>query len=166
MLIVLLVFVVAPVVDLYLLYRIGEAWGFLRTAALVLGSAALGIAVLRAHARRALEAARNPLALARGVAGGALDGVAAVAGGVLLILPGPITDVMGLLLQVPPIRRLLLRLGHRSVERAVDRGTMRISVLRWDPMGGPVGGDVEGEPAPSGLDPSKEIRLPPKSSGA
>jgi UPF0716 protein FxsA len=164
MLIALLVFVVAPAVDLYLLYRIGEAWGFLRTAALVLGSAALGIAVLRAHARRALEAVRDPRALARGSAGGALEGVVAVAGGVLLILPGPITDGLGLLLQVPPIRRLLLRLGRRTVQRAVERGTMRISVLRWDPTGGGVDEEGAGS-APRGLDPSKEIRLPPNSGG-
>ena len=157
----LLLFVVAPLFDLYLLYRIGEAWGFLPTVALVIGTAVLGMAVLKSHVRRAAGALQNPAALIRSPGTTALDGIAAVAGGVLLILPGPITDAVGLLLQVPLLRRLMLRLGRRSIERAVERGTMHVSVMRW----GPSGVVVDDEPragTPLGLDPSKEIRLPPK----
>jgi UPF0716 protein FxsA len=158
--ILVLVFVLAPVVDLFLLYRIGEAWGFWRTAALVVGSAAVGFSLARANGTRMLAAFRRELAAGRPPGHLALDGVAVLTGSLLLIAPGPLTDGLGLLLLLPPTRRLLFAAFGRAVERSVERGTLRVSVLRFG-SGGPADPPAAWEDAPPGLDPANEIRLPP-----
>ena len=137
----LLVFIVGPIVDLILLVRFGQAFGFLETFAVVLGTAALGMTVLRAR------------------------GVAPLArfGGFLLILPGLITDAVGLALIFPPTRMLLTAIARRWLKRAMDSGALRISFLRF---GGPGWAEPPVRPdAPVGLDPSKQIVIPPPQGG-
>ncbi len=156
----LLLFLAAPVVDLYLLYRIGGVWGFWPTAALVLGTAVLGFSAARAQGSRMLAGLRGQLAAGRAPGRDALNGLAVLAGSVLLVTPGPLGDALGLALLLPPTRWLLMAAGRRSLERAVATGAMRVSVLRWQPPPGPGSGPEEGSALP-GLDPSKEIRVGP-----
>lgn len=155
--IVFLCFVIAPAIDLYLVYRIGQAWGFWPTAALVVGAAAVGLSLARAEGARILTDLRRDLAAGRRPRQ-TLERAALLAGALLLIAPGPLTDVLGLLLILPPWRDLVLGAVRRSFERAVQRGTVHISVLHLDPQGRPA-------PEHADLDPSKEIRVPPRSVG-
>ena len=160
---IVLLFIVAPTVDLYLVYRLGQAWGFWPTAAYVLGGALAGSLVARAQGLRMLRSFRGELAAGRPPVQMPLESIAVLAGALLLLAPGPVTDVLGLALIFQPSRGLLLRFARRSIERAVERGELRFSVLRMDGHGRPAWDDGHG--APSDLDPSKEIRMPPRPVG-
>lgn len=122
----LLPFVLLPIVEIALFVQIGGAIGVGATILWVLLSAVLGLWVMRrqgmaamADLRRAVEEFRDP---AQPIAHGALI----MLGGGLLLLPGFLTDALGILLLVPPVRSLLLRtLGRRVRVTTAGFGTGR-----------------------------------------
>jgi UPF0716 protein FxsA len=156
-----LLFVLLPIAELAILIRLGQAIGFWSTLAIVLGTGAVGAALARSQGMRVLAELQRELVAGRVPHRQVLDGMAVLVGGTLLLTPGFITDVAGLALLFTPTRRVLQTLARRWFERQVQTGAVRVSVLRWEPVGGP------GEPrSRSGLDPSKEIRVPPSTEGS
>jgi UPF0716 protein FxsA len=140
-----LLLVLGPLADLVLLIRFGQAYGFLVALELVLGTAVIGAALLRAPGVR----------------------VTTRVAGVLLFLPGLITDVAGLALLFPPTRWLLVAATRGWVARATKNGALRVSFLRWQ-QGAPSSGNPapDSPPAtPQGLDPRNEILVPPPEGG-
>jgi UPF0716 protein FxsA len=99
-----------PIVELVLLIAMGAAFGFLPTLAWVIGTAVVGIWLLRSAGPRAYQRAVQEAAAAGGQgAPVSIDALALFStwfGAVLLILPGPITDLIGLVLVVPLLRRM------------------------------------------------------------
>lgn len=84
------------------------AWiGVLGVFALVLGTGVLGVALLRRQGMQAVGQMRGGVVMLRPEGLGA-SGLT-VLGGVLLVLPGLLTDVVGLLLVLPPVQRIALR---------------------------------------------------------
>jgi UPF0716 family protein affecting phage T7 exclusion len=102
-------FVVLPLTDLYLLTRLWEQIGFLRLLALLVASAAIGIAVTRQQGLRVWRDYQAALLSGAQPAEGALEGLLVLLGGALLIAPGPLSDLIGLILLVPWTRRLIAR---------------------------------------------------------
>lgn len=112
----LILLIAWPLIEIGLFVEIGGRLGLWPTLGLVLGTAALGIAMLRAQGDRAQAGLRQAMA---GIGNPAVplaeEALILVAGG-LLILPGFLTDTLGLLLLVPLLRRLLIaRLSKRVV---------------------------------------------------
>lgn len=105
------------VVEIVLLVALGAWIGFWLTLAWILGTAILGVLLLKT------AAARGRLAAGPAIAHRILVGVS----GVLLILPGPLTDICGLLLLLPMVRSLMLqRFASRivSVYQRQGRGVV------------------------------------------
>jgi UPF0716 protein FxsA len=98
-----------PIVEIALFIKVGQAIGLWPTLALVIGAALLGGALLRQQGLAVLMQLRGNVAAGKlpgqTIADAALIGVAAV----LLILPGFLSDVLGLSLLVPPIRRWIYK---------------------------------------------------------
>jgi UPF0716 protein FxsA len=98
-----------PIVEIALFIKVGQAIGLWPTLALVIGAALLGGALLRQQGLAVLMQLRGNVAAGKlpgqTIADAALIGVAAV----LLILPGFLSDVVALLLLVPPIRRWIYK---------------------------------------------------------
>lgn len=96
--------VLLPIVEIALFIKVGQAIGLWPTLALVIGAALLGGALLRQQGLAVLMQLRGNVAAGKlpgqTIADAALIGVAAV----LLVLPGFLSDVLGLALLVPPIR--------------------------------------------------------------
>lgn len=104
------VFLVWPLVEIALFVTLGSALGLGLTLLVVLGTGVLGVAILRRQGlqsagrlRAGMASLRNPLAAAGS------DALRMLAG-VLLVLPGFLTDALGLLLLIPPVRLLLIAL--------------------------------------------------------
>jgi UPF0716 protein FxsA len=118
-------FIVVPIVELYVIIKIGGLIGVLPTLALLLADALLGSLLLRHQGRGAWRRFNAALAERRFPGREVVDGVLIVIGGTLLLTPGFVTDVFGLLLLIPPTRAIARRLlrayaGHRFV--VVDVG--------------------------------------------
>lgn len=106
-----------PLLEIVLLIRIGQDYGFGRLALWVILSAVAGTLVIR---RVGLSVFNQVLAREREGSPSMeplFDGFFQVLAGLFLILPGPITDVAGLLLLVPQIRQKLITSGILKLVR-------------------------------------------------
>jgi len=135
-------FIVVPIVELYVLIQIGQAIGILPTIALLIADSILGAALMRSQGRAAWR--RFNLALAEGRVPGreVIDGVLVIFGGALLLTPGFLSDFLGLFLLLPPTRAivrgvLVRRFGARLVASATQGAQTRIFGFGGRPGAGP-----------------------------
>jgi UPF0716 protein FxsA len=121
-----LLFTIVPIVETWLLVVLGRAMGFWPTVALILLSGMVGAWLAKHEGLRVLRRWQESLAAGRVPEEGVLSAVLVLAGGVLLIAPGVLTDVTGLVLLFPPTRRIIAGWVRRFVERRIERGTIRV----------------------------------------
>jgi UPF0716 protein FxsA len=105
-----------PVLELYVFFQVSTAIGFFPALLLVIVGSALGILVMRVAGFA--TALRTRQSLQRGEMPGEqmFQGLMLAVGGGLLLLPGFISDVLGLLLLLPPTRRWLAGALRRRAE--------------------------------------------------
>jgi UPF0716 protein FxsA len=103
-----IILLLLPLVEIAGFVLVGQWLGVLPTLALVLGSSVLGLLVLKSNGISLAQRLRRPQnATPEETAKTLVDGTAQVVGGILLLLPGFITDILGLLLLVPLVRTTL-----------------------------------------------------------
>jgi len=119
----LLIFVGAPLIELYLLIEVGSVIGALPTIALSVFTAVLGGLLVRMQGFAILFRAQSQLADREVPAFELLEGALLLLVGFALMLPGFITDAVGFLLLIPPLRRwLILRwLKNRGMLQSGER---------------------------------------------
>ncbi len=122
----LLLFTVLPLVELYLLIKIGTVIGGLNTLALVLVTGVTGAYLARLEGYRTMIRAQENLQAGIVPAEEMIDGLLIFAAGVMLITPGILTDGAGLLILFPPTRRWFKIWLRRRFDAAVARGQVRI----------------------------------------
>ena len=104
----LLFFVGAPLVELYVLIEVGSEIGAVPTIALSVFTAILGGALVRMQGFAVLFRAQTQMANKEVPALELMEGVMLLLVGLALLLPGFITDAIGFLLLIPPLRRWLV----------------------------------------------------------
>jgi len=124
-----LMFVVVPLVELAVLVKVGTVVGVWPTIGLVVATAAVGSWLARSQGARVLGAIRADLIMGRMPAAHLLDGLMILAGGLLLLAPGFLSDVVGILLLFPPSRAWFKHLLRRRLERAIATGDVRIMAI-------------------------------------
>jgi UPF0716 protein FxsA len=117
-----LLFIVVPLVELYVIIQVGGWIGALPTIGLLLLDGILGAVLLRAQGRAVWRRFNQALAEGRVPHRETFDGVMVIFGGALLLTPGFITDIVGLVLLIPPTRALIRRGGMRLVTRRFALG--------------------------------------------
>jgi UPF0716 protein FxsA len=110
-------FIVVPIVELWVIIEIGSLIGVWPTIALLLADAVLGSLLLRHQGRGAWRRFNEAIAQRRFPGREVADGVLIAVGGTLLLTPGFVTDVLGLILLVPPTRAIVRRLMRGYVGR-------------------------------------------------
>src|SRR6478752_4025393 len=109
MLILVLLFIVVPILELWLIIEIGGAIGVVPTIALLLADALLGSLLLRHQGRGAWQRFNTALAERRFPGKEVADGLLIAIGGTLLLTPGFVTDIFGAILLIPPTRAIMRR---------------------------------------------------------
>jgi UPF0716 protein FxsA len=115
-----LLFIVVPIAELAVVIQVGEAIGVWWTIALLIADSILGAVLMRTQGRAAWRRFNQAVGAGRVPAREVLDGALVMFGGLLLLTPGFITDILGLLLLIAPTRALVRmvlarRLTHRLV---------------------------------------------------
>src|SRR3954468_4803961 len=118
-LLLVVLFIIVPIAELALLIQVGSWIGFWPTLALLVLDAVLGSMLMRSQGRAAWRRFNAAIAEGRAPTREALDGVLVIFGGALLLTPGFITDVFGLLFLIPPTRVLVRGRGVRRAARRV-----------------------------------------------
>jgi UPF0716 protein FxsA len=121
-----LLFTLVPLVELYILIKIGGYLGALPTVALVVLTALLGFVLARFEGLRKLEQIRQSLAQGIVPAEEMVDGVLIFVGGILLIIPGVLTDLFALVLLIPYSRTIFKRWLRRRFDRMIATGNIRL----------------------------------------
>src|SRR3954453_278546 len=113
-------FIVVPLVELYVIIQVGQTIGVWWTLALLVADSVLGSLLMRSQGRTAWRRFQLALEEGRVPAREVLDGVLVIFGGAFLLTPGFVTDVVGAFLLLPPTRALVRRgLLRRFVPRMV-----------------------------------------------
>ena len=121
-----LIFLIVPVIEIWLIIEVGHLIGALPTVAILLAVSVAGAFLAKSQGLRVLVAIRDELAAGRLPGARLLDGAFVLAGGILLLTPGFFTDFIGLLCLIPATRTLLKKWLRRKLERALHRGTLII----------------------------------------
>lgn len=142
-LLLVILFIVIPIAELYVIIQVGQLIGVVPTLILLLADAVLGSMLLKHEGRSAWRRFNEALAARRFPGKEVADGVLIVIGGTLLLTPGFLTDIFGLLLLLPPTRAI--------ARRVLKRLTIgRFAVVGMGGGPGPFG------PAPGGSRPSRD----------
>jgi UPF0716 protein FxsA len=112
-----LLFVVTSIAEIWLLIQVGQAIGGWQTLLLLVLDSLLGAALLRHEGRRTWRAFRLALDERRVPAREVADGALVLIGGTLLLTPGFLSDIVGVLCLLPPTRAALRPMLTRAVAR-------------------------------------------------
>jgi UPF0716 protein FxsA len=162
-LLLVILFIVVPIAELYVLIQIGQAIGILPTIALLILDSILGAALMRSQGRAAWMRFNRALAEGRVPGREVLDGALVIFGGALLLTPGFLSDILGLILLLPPTRAivrtvLVRRFAGRIVAGAAGGAQARMGRMFTFEAGGRPGagapgpGATRGRPSPAGDD--------------
>jgi UPF0716 protein FxsA len=138
----ILLFIVVPIVELYVIIQVGQWIGVVPTLVLLLADALLGSMLLKHEGRSAWRRFNEALAARRFPGKEVADGVLIVIGGTLLLTPGFVTDIFGLLFLLPPTRAI--------ARRVLKRFTIgRFAIVGMDGGPGPFGPPPGAGPRPN-----------------
>ena len=102
-------FTAVPLIELWLLFQVSGRIGVLETVMLVLVTGIVGAALARWQGFQAIQRVQNEMRQGMIPARAIGDGFLIFAAGLLLITPGILTDVVGLSLLIPPLRKLVMK---------------------------------------------------------
>ena len=111
----LMLFIVMPIVEMWLLITIGSYIGALSTIALVLLTALIGIGLLREQGVSTLWRGREKLQQGKIPAQEMMEGIVLAVSGALLLTPGFVTDTIGFLGLLPFSRIYLVKIILQKV---------------------------------------------------
>jgi UPF0716 protein FxsA len=126
----LLLFTIVPVLELYLLIRIGSAIGAASTIALVILTGVLGAYLARNQGFAVLLSIRQRLDRGEFPADEMIDGLCILVAAVVLVTPGIVTDLLGFLLLFPPTRSVLRKALVRYLHVHVANVQVRPEAVR------------------------------------
>lgn len=116
-----------PFLDLYILIEVAGTLGFLQTIGLVLLTGAIGAFFIRREGRTVLRRLGTSVT-AKEVSRNVLEGGLIVLGGIMLLSPGFITDCLGLLLVMQWSR---IRIALRLEKMMKEKGDFQVHVERF-----------------------------------
>jgi UPF0716 protein FxsA len=102
-----LLFLIVPVIEIYLIIKVGSVIGGLATVATLLCISLLGAYLVRDQGVRIVMQIREELSRGRLPAAQMLDGALVFIGSVLLMTPGFFTDFIGIFFLIPATRRVI-----------------------------------------------------------
>jgi UPF0716 protein FxsA len=144
-------FILVPIAELAVIIQVGQAIGVWWTIALLIADSILGSLLMRSQGRAAWRRFNEAVRVGRAPAREVADGVLVIFGGALLLTPGFLSDIVGLLFLLPPTRAVIRRVFLRQ---AMKRITVSMVGTRV-PRNGRRSDDVDGtavdvDPRPGG----------------
>ncbi len=118
-------FIIVPLAELIVIIELGSRIGYLYTVLALIVISFAGAALAKRQGYAVVARIQDDLRNGRMPGDSLIDGALILAGALLLLTPGYITDAAGLLLLLPPVRLLVRSLARNRLQRAVERKTVR-----------------------------------------
>jgi UPF0716 protein FxsA len=127
----LLLFTLVPALELALLIVIGREIGVLPTLGIILATGFAGAWLARREGLRTWREFRSSVS-SGALPGDALQqGLAILVGGALLLTPGVLTDIAGMVLLLPVTRQAIVRAARRRLEAKLLEQSTRVELRSW-----------------------------------
>ncbi|MDY9924736.1 FxsA family protein [Methanosarcina sp.] len=119
-------FLIIPLVEIYLLIKIGGIIGAINTVIIILITASLGAYLTKSQGFRVLRQIQN--ATAQGYVPGneLLHGLFVLIGGFALLTPGFLTDAIGFSMLIPQIREIYVGIAKGLIKKRIQQGNFQM----------------------------------------
>lgn len=125
--ILLLLFVALPAAEIWLLIQVGSSIGVVQTILVVLFTGVAGAYLAKMEGLAVIRNIQKASMEGRIPGNEMISGLLVFAGGLLLLTPGFITDIMGILMIFPPTRALIVIFIKKYFEKKMTAGTASFS---------------------------------------
>lgn len=116
----LLIFVMVPVTEIIIYVKLGQYIGLWPTLLLIFSTGIVGAFLARTQGFQIIRQVRSELNQGRIPGNEMVDGLLVLAGGILLLTPGLLTDVTGFFMLLPPTRRIIREQLKRRIRKWID----------------------------------------------
>jgi UPF0716 protein FxsA len=120
-----LLFSIVPFIELFLLLTVGREIGVVPTVLMIILTALIGAALAKREGLRVYTEWQRAIAEMRVPDEGITSGLLVLVGGALMIAPGVLTDIVGILLMIAPIRRVVARWIEARVRNYIESAPER-----------------------------------------
>ena len=103
-------FLVLPIIEIWALIKLGSYFGFIGTLVLIIGTAIIGIFIAKQQGLGLFFSLQSKLAQGKQALPEVVEGIALLLGALFFIIPGAVTDIFGIVLIVPSIRRSIIKI--------------------------------------------------------
>jgi UPF0716 protein FxsA len=118
----ILLFTVLPALELFVLIEVGSHIGALNTILLVIVTGVVGASLAKMQGFMVLQKIKTSLDQGMLPSSELMDGMMILAGGIVLLTPGFISDVIGLFLLIPVTRAMIKILVQKRMEAMLKKG--------------------------------------------
>lgn len=130
LLLLLVFFVTVPIIEVWLLVTVGQQIGLLWTIVILIAEERLGGWLMRREGAKTWRALNTAFASGKLPTGEMLDAILVMVGGVLVMLPGFFTDIIGIIFLLPFTRPIARNLLHLLIARRAARSGVNLDVMR------------------------------------
>ncbi len=116
----LLLFLVVPLIELYLIVQVSSGFGLLPTIAMLILVSVVGAWLVRREGTSVIKRVQDQLGRGKMPTNELIDGAMIVGGGALMLTPGFLTDIFGVSLLLPPVRAILRPFVAKAVKSRVQ----------------------------------------------
>lgn len=120
-------FTLIPLVELYILIKLGGMIGALPTVLIVIGTGIAGATLARQQGYRVWWEIQQEMQIGRFPADRLIDGLLLLVAGAVLITPGILTDLLGFAILIPVSRAPIRRWVRDRLSRMMDRGDVHFT---------------------------------------
>jgi len=121
----LLLFVAIPLVELYILIKVGKYLGTANTIMIVILTGILGAAFARSQGAGIFNKIRQTLSLGKIPGNEMIQGILIFTGGIMLLTPGFLTDILGFSLILPFSRQFFASIFMSYIKKKIDSGRVQ-----------------------------------------
>ena len=122
--------IITPILDLYILIKASRAMGFWTTVALIILTAIAGYYLAKSEGKLVISKINRELSQGNMPGDDLLTGLCILIGGFFLLLPGIITDIIGITMILPGTREVFKQYAKRKLEDRIRKGYTNI-IIRW-----------------------------------
>jgi len=126
-----------PALELYLLFKVGAQLGALNTILIIIVTGVLGASLAKSQGLELLMKIQNELNKGEIPAGQLLQGFLVMGGGLLLLTPGFVTDILGFSMVLPGTRTIIAMFLTKFFAGQIKKGNVHVFT---NMSGGPFGG--------------------------
>ncbi|RHW77786.1 FxsA family protein [Colwellia sp. RSH04] len=108
-------FIIVPIIEITVIMQVGELLGVWPTVAIVILSAWLGAKYVRQQGIETLQSVQGKMAQGEMPSNEIVTGLMLLVAGVLLVTPGFVTDIFGLSLLIPSVRRAIAAQVQKNI---------------------------------------------------